>query len=207
MNATRDTKNKNERQRTIANKFYKNCFLSAYERLLGLGLSQHTIKTIFGCSRTGLDNNTVYDAEGQEAYRNAMAEVQAKLASHLLINAIGYDYQEESVVYKSVIDEKTLRRKWVPDKKTVYTKHQAGDGSLLTLFMINKFPREWKVSKEIITGKSEGYDSEPSQRVRKVIESLGRDVLKGNTDRAEAKHPVQDGLAQLPVGSDKNGEE
>ena len=187
----RITKDTTEGSKTKALAFYQNCFLGAYEQLSKLGLTEQTIKTIFGCSKNGLRGYTIYEKEGEEAYQRAMSELQAKLASHMVINAIGYDYTEEKICYTKEENAETGVNKWVAVKKEVFRKHHPGSSEQMIFFVTNRFPDKWKNSKELLTGKVQDYDDTPGTRHRKVIESQARDILEENTQRPEAELSIQ----------------
>ena len=187
----RITEDTGEKSKIKALAFYRNCFLGAYEQLTKLGLSEQTIKTIFGCSKNGLRSYTIYEKEGEEAYQRAMSELQAKLASHMVINAIGYDYQEEKICYTKEENAETGVNEWVEVRKEVFRKHHPGSSEQMIFFVTNRFPDKWKNSKELLTGKVQDYDETPATRHRKVIESQARDILTKNTQESETELPVQ----------------
>lgn len=187
----RVTKDSSAQTKTKALTFYQNCFFNAYEELQKLGLSIPTIRTIFGISRDALQRNTTYEQQGEQTYQIAMAELQANLASHMLIRAIGYSYNEEKIIYVKEKSPETGQMEWVECRKEVWKRHQAGSSDLMTFYMTNRFPKDWKNSKELLTGKVEGYDGTPGQRDRKKIESLSTEVLGTDTKRPETERIVQ----------------
>lgn len=184
-------KTKNEQAaRTHATKFYRNCFFNAYEWLVSLGLSEYAVQTLFNCSPTGLRNHTIYNPKGEEVYQKAIAELQAMLASNLLVHALGFDYTEEKVIWFS---EKTAngKGKWTAGRKEKFIKHHTGSPELLIFYMTNRFPDQWKVSRELLTGKVPGYDDDPGRRDRKKIEAIAGTILNSDTGGTETEHPVQ----------------
>ncbi len=180
-----------EKSKTKALNFYQKCFLNSYETLLSYGLSQQTIQDVFGCSRSGIDSYTIYEKQGEEAYQRGMAKLQAMLCSQIVIRSMGYEYQEEKIIYTKAIDSETRKQKWVEMRKEVYKKHQPSNAELMVFLMTNRFPDKWKVSKELLTGKVEGYDDNPSQRNRKIIESQAAGILAEDTEKPKAELPVQ----------------
>lgn len=199
---------------------YKSTFLEGYRNLAALGLDESTIERLFGLKNQFLMEHIETDEEYQLAYRQAMDELQSKMARLMISRAIGYDYEEEKTIYckKDLIRKKKDNSttavynkqligggRWIEYRKEIMKKHQPGDTQMFIFFMTNRFPDQWKVSRELLTGRIEGYDSSPGERIRRTIEALSRDVLEQNTDRAETEHSVQDGPAQPPVGSGEDG--
>ncbi len=213
----RDVPSKPEPEKKILAKqrnFYKRAFVTGYGNLVALGLELAVIERLFGVSYQYLSKQFEVDEEIQQSYLEAMDKLQNFLACQILVKGIGYDYTEEKTVYckqgitigkvedgqeKANYNPRTKAKKgkWKEYRKEVFKKHQAGDTQALIFFMTNRFPDKWKVSRELLTGKAENYDSNPSERTRKAIESLARDVLEKDTNRPETEHPVQDGLARL----------
>lgn len=160
-----------------------------------LNLCKETIEILFGkcqIEKTG--------DEFEIIQKKAMDKLEKILTYSLVGQAVGYYVEEEKIKYvRSTVDGG-----WVATEKYITKEYQPGNATLFTLLVTNKFPDKWKVSRELLTGKAEGYDSKPSQRIRKVIESLGRDVFEQNTDRPETEHSVSGGLAPIPVGNAEN---
>lgn len=194
-----------EQSKTQALKFYKKCFLGGYESLKALGLTQRTIQLLFGCSTQGMNTHTLYDRDGDEAYQQAMAELQGRLANQVLVHALGFDYEETKTIY---VREKTKKGKsiWKPSRREINKRHHSGSPELLIFYVTNRFPKQWKVSRELITKKGQTYDEDPGIRDRKKIESLARDVLKANSDTTETEHSVQDGIARISGEVEQAGE-
>lgn len=161
-----------------SHRFYKSCFLEMYRNLSVLDLSEETIKCMFG-----IDGRTPYRAATEKSkdfdkkMQQSMAELEAKLARMMLVQAIGYSYQDEKITYYK--DKEN--NKWQPHKKEISTKHQCGNPQLFIMYMTNRFPDLWKVSRELVTHKGESYDNSPSQRDRKKIVALARDILEADT--------------------------
>jgi len=179
----------------------KNKLESAYSFLVNLGLTEAEINRAFGCAC----NTYIYQKKSEEfetARGTALAKLENKLMVKMLQGALGYDYSEEEIVYDKDIENDT----WVESKKKVQRKHQPGNANMFLAFMYNRFPDNWKQSSEVVTRK-EGYDSDPKLRARKIIESLGRTILEGDTDKSKAEHTLQDGTAQLPYDSEQTAEE
>lgn len=176
---------------------YKERFVDVYEWLVGFGLRQSEICTIFGMSKGNFVNfTTKHNPEFEIARQKAMQELEGKLTARMLMNAIGYDYEEEEITYtrkRNEMDE----TEWTPFRKKIYKKHQPGDGKLLLSFLYNRFSSNWKNSTEIIS-KKESYDSEPGQRTRRAIESLGRAILEDCADRPETKCVVSSETSRIP---------
>ncbi len=105
--------------------------------------------------------------------------LEKQLSEQMLLQAIGYPYKEEKSIFV-----KSPQGQWLNVKKEIVTKRMPGNSQLFIMFMTNKFPKLWKVSKELIHSKDEGYDSEPSKRNRKQIESLARQILEADSDKS-----------------------
>jgi hypothetical protein len=200
----RSLKHERKGQLTKINKCYKGFFLEGYKNLLSLGLSETTISRLFGVDRNALKQSrqSIHNEEIELAYQDAMDELELKLSHLMLVMAKGYEIEEQK--FKFLKNEKTGR--WNEVERILVKKHHPGEIQALIMYLTNRFPDKWKVSRELLTGKTESYDSKPGQRNRKAIESLARDVLEQNPDRPEAEHPVQDGLARVSVGSEQAGE-
>lgn len=165
---------------------YERSFASAYKNLIELGMAQRHIMAIFGRGNN-VSRSMESSPELQEAYLDGMHVLESKLASRMITQALGYDYDEEKITY--VRNEQTKR--WRATKKEVSKKHQPGSSAMFMFFMTNRFGENWKQTKEIIT-KKEGYDSNPSERTRKQITSLARDVLEANSDEPGGEHKLPD---------------
>ncbi len=153
-------------------------FLSAYKNLIELGMSKEDITAIFGMGRR---NRAYVEANNPDitiAYEEAMDVLEAKLATRMIKQAIGYNYTEIDVSYS--YNPKT--KKWTTLKKTRRQRHQPGNAQIFMYFMSNNYGDHWKDMKETVI-KKEGYDSSPSKRVRSQIVSLARDVLEANTEQ------------------------
>ena len=162
---------------------YKKRFLRAYNSLIKLGVSESTINLLFGMNHNGTKTLRSSDSTLQAEYETAMESIESHLVGSMVIQALGYNYEEVKVVYRRIKDgEKADRNNkgWISVKRERLTKHQPGNSALFQFLMTNKFGDNWKNSKEIVS-KKEGYDSSPSKRARKQIESLARDIPKENT--------------------------
>jgi hypothetical protein len=179
-----------EKSKSMALTFYQNCFLNGYETLLSYGLSQVAIQNIFGVSRSGIDNYGLRTKEGEEAYQRGMAELQAMMCHRMVIRALGYDYNEEKIIYDRAIN-KAGKPVWRKVRKEVWKKHQPCNAEMVEFFMCNKFPNEWKKSSELINKREPTYDAEPGQRNRKQVENLARNILEQNPERPETECIVQ----------------
>lgn len=184
---------------------YKRRFKNAFRHLVALGLEQRHIEVIFGLGQHNFRPVCERTPEIEEARQEAMAILENRLASKMLVNAVGYDYEEEEIEYRKVINTKMGKKgrkgydTWSPVKKRKYKKHQPGSATLFMSFMTNKFPDNWKISQEIIN-KKEGYDSDPKLRARKIIESLGRTILEGDTNRPKTECSVPNEPARISDG-------
>ncbi len=143
------------------------------------------IKIPQGIFDTRLELNEIFKSPtGQvltEQEKNiAAAILERKLCQEMINQALGYSYCEEKTIYLKL--PKT--GEWKEVRKEVTKKHQPGSSQLFIMYLTNKYPDLWKVSKELVHGKTENYDSEPSQRDRKKIESLGRQLLEGNSNNS-----------------------
>ncbi|MDD4984082.1 MAG: hypothetical protein PHH82_04580 [Candidatus ainarchaeum sp.] len=138
-----------------------------------------------GIFDTKIDLNEIFKSEDnkplteQQTSQAAML-LEKKLCQEMLNQALGYSYCEEKTIYIKV--PKTGQ--WIETRKEVTKKHQSGNSQLFIMYLTNKYPDLWKVSKELIHGKTESYDAEPSQRDRKKIESLARQLLDGNSSNS-----------------------
>ena len=174
------------------NTIYRKRFAKAYRSLLELGMLPQQIELIFGLGK----NNTPKlrkDPEFEKQYKEAMYNLELRLSSEMMIQSLGYDYEEEKTTYKKNGDE------WVETGKQHLKKHQPGNSSMFIFLMTNRFRDNWKSSKEVIT-KKENYDSAPTERARKQIASLARDVLEANTSESERKHLLSAGRSRVPDG-------
>jgi hypothetical protein len=185
-----------KRKTTFLNKRFANAFAS----LLKMGMTQEEIEKVFGIGKkTGRLRKS--DPVFREKYTDAMNTLEAQLSGKLITQAIGYDYTEEKTTYSKEDDtQKDGKTKWKEVKKEVYKKHQPGNSSAFQFLLTNRFKDNWKHSKEV-TNKDEGYDSSPSQRNRKHIEAIARDVLAADPNGNKGKRKFQDGIALLPCGS------
>lgn len=164
---------------------YRKRFRNAYKNLIKLGMTLRDIDLLFGAdSHGGLKKSRDRHPDLQKAHMEAMETLEAQLAGKMIVQALGYDYDELKTQYAKVDG------KWKAVKKERFKKHQPGNSSLFIFLMSNRFPDDWKVSKELIT-KQEGYDSEPSERARKQIESLARGVLENSPERPDRKRQIQ----------------
>lgn len=125
------------------------------------------------------ESNILTEQETNEAY----CILEKRLAQQMLVQALGYEICEEKSTFIKQPSTENDPGGWVEVKKEVQKKHQPGNSQLFIMFMTNKFPDLWKVSKELIHSKPEGYDSEPNKRDRKKIESLARQILETDTDK------------------------
>lgn len=170
-------------------RFYKNTFLKAYKNLTALGLSKETIELLFGLNKNSLDYREKTDIEIQQARQEAMKELEQRLCRTMLVQAVGYNYDEEKIVYNPQYEEGEPSPQWIAAKKETVSKHHPGSPESLMNFLTNKFPDLWKRSSEIVR-KLEGYDASPGQRDRKKVESQAREFLEASADRPEAEHSV-----------------
>ena len=154
----------------------KKRFNIAHRELLKIGLSQQQIQSIFGMCENKLKVLRDNDPEIMIAYQEAMDFLEDKLTMKLIVQAVGYNYEEEKEFY-----EITPKGGWKKKRKEVYKRHQPGSTSAFIFLLANRWKDNWKVSKELVS-KKEGYDSEPN--VRKQIESLARDVLSADTQKS-----------------------
>jgi len=181
------------------NTIYKRRFNKAYKSLLQCGMLPRQIEVLFGLGT----NNTPKlrkDPEFEKEYQDAMYSLELQLSSEMMIKALGYDYEEEKITLEKVDG------KWVEKKKELLKKHQAGSSAMFIFLMTNRFSNNWRSSREIIT-KKENYDSAPTERARKQIASLARDVLEASTSESARKHLVQTGFARVSDGSPEGSEE
>jgi hypothetical protein len=170
-------------------------FLKATEYLTKAGMSDTDIAGVFGLgssgNRTNLERNMIEG--GAESHKEAMDTLETNLTSRMIAQAIGYDYDEEEIVYA-----KAKNGRWVEKSKKVRKKHNPGSAQMMTFVMTNKFGDNWKQTKELVT-KKEGYDKNPADRHRKQIESLATDVLEADTAKSEEQHKLSD--SPTPVSS------
>ena len=200
---SRDRRKQRKMELASQNDMLKKMFLSAYEQLLGLGMSESDLMLLFDTSRhtIGEVKNT---PEGQEAYRAAMDKLQTKLASQVLVHGLGFDYEESKSVLLPIENKETGETTYKELKREVWKRHYTGDPGLLEYFMNNKFPELWKKSSELITRK-EGYDIDPADRVRKQIASLARDAMAQYSQGAEGEHSLPAGTAPIPIDGQQTG--
>ena len=182
----------------ISEDIYKKSFINGYKYLLDMGINEKEIASVFGTTRITNGN----DKEIEQAFIEAITKLEGRLAIQMLVQALGYDYEEEKVLYRpppnfvcseengiiKMPDKEKLE--WLPYKKEVVKKHQSGNSTLFTLFMTNKFPKCWKVTSELVNKKIESYESEPGKRDRKKIESIAAQFLANDTNRPQLEHSV-----------------
>lgn len=179
------------RTNTQARRFY-----NAYEKLVQLGLKQTQIDVLFGLGRN-LKKLREGDPQWQAAHEDAMLALESKLASHGVIQAIGYDYTEEKTTFQYVPAEISGKKgNWKPLKKEKTIKHQPGNASQFQFVITNLFGDRWKNSKEIVN-RIEGYDSSPAERNRNQIATLSADVLAANSSETEGKRLLSDSTARI----------
>jgi len=161
----------------------------AFSFLVSIGLTNGDINRIFKSQRNYviLTNKDKF----QEIKAEAMARLENRLMAKMLEAAIGYDYTEESTIYRRV------KGAWKLSGKKIQKKHMPGNANLFLSFMYNRFPENWKQSSEVISKKI-GYDTDPALRTKKFIESLGRTILEGDTDKSEGKPALPNGTASVP---------
>lgn len=196
-------RDRKDRKNSITKKdfYYKGYFLNIYNALKAMDVSDTTIARLSETKPCTFKSRMESDAEADVGYQEAMAELELRLSHLMLVMAKGYDFEEVKI--KSLKSPKT--GDWVEVEKTVTMKHHPGDMHALTMYLTNRFPDNWKVSRELITGKKQTYDDNPSERNRKAIESYARDVLEQNTDKSDGEHSVQDGLARVSGNGDETG--
>jgi hypothetical protein len=115
----------------------------------------------------------------------AMTELQKRMAQQMLVQSLGYNFNEEEITLIKAPSTEHDPGGWVEVKKKITKKHQPGNSQLFIMFMTNMFGDKWKVSKELIHSKPQGYDSEPSTRDRKKVIALARQVLEENPDKSQ----------------------
>ena len=196
-----------EKQRITS---HKTRFLSAYTKLLEMGMTDQQIERIFGTSRQ-VRKQMSEDPDIANEYIEAMDSLEMKMAAHCVVQAIGYDYEEEKIIYekakkKSLNDDDSVMDEWVEVRKEKVTKHHPGSPQSFMNYMTNKFPDRWRNSREIVTRK-EGYDSNPSERTRKQIVSLARDVLAANSDEPDGEYKLPSGTSRVSDDIDEDGKE
>jgi hypothetical protein len=118
----------------------------------------------------------------EEENKIAFTQLEKKMAQQMIIQALGYKYDEEEITLIKTPATEHEPEGWTEVKKRITKKHQPGNSQLFIMFMTNMFGDKWKVSKELIHSKPQGYDSEPSQRDRKKVIALARQVLEANPD-------------------------
>jgi hypothetical protein len=142
--------------------------------------------------------------EGDKVFEKELALVRDKLenvlTNNMVTQALGYDWEEEIIDYVRKKEEEVgtgTGVQWIKSKRRIVKKHQQGNATLMMFLMCNRYPENWKVSKETIT-KKEGYDAKPSKRARIQIESLATGISKQDTDEHQGKPCVSGGLARIP---------
>jgi len=181
-------KTDNRRQNKLDAYIYRRRFSKAYEYLVKKGMDQKTLEIVFGC-RNSLKQSLSEEQKLDKLIAEASLEME--LVSHMLAQAVGYDYEETKT--ESIKDPKD-KTKWVEVKKTVNKKRQPGNAAMFIFMMTNKFRENWKSSREVVS-KKENYDANPSDRNRKQIECLARDILEANPNESSGEHSVQDKVA------------
>jgi len=170
-------------------------FHSAYGQLLEMGMTETQIGTVFGMGNHVGDERRKDDAM-IETHRQAMETLEAQLCGHMVAQAIGYDYEEETTTFQLDKPDGRDRASWKATKRVKSKKHQAGNAALFMFLMTNRFKDNWKLSKELIT-KDQSYEAEPSKRVARQIESLARDVLGQNSGGARGQRKLQDSSSRV----------
>lgn len=195
----RDRKKKRTTSLTRKESFFKGFFIDIYSSLAALGLSDVTIARLGGRKPLTFKDHLDKDPEIDEEYQRAMDELELRLSHWLIVMAKGYEIEEVKI--RSNRSPKT--GDWVEVEKTHVRKHHPGDIQALIFYLTNRFPDKWKVSRELLTGKAQTYDSKPGERNRKAIESVGREVLGQDTDKSEGKCLIQNEPARLLSGSEQ----
>jgi hypothetical protein len=121
----------------------------------------------------------------EQETKEALTELEKKLAQQMVVQSLGYSVNEEEITFIKAPQTEHDPGGWVEVKKKIYKKHQPGNSQLFIMLMTNMFGDKWKVSKELVHSKSQGYDSEPSQRDRKKVIALARQVLEANSDKSD----------------------
>jgi len=155
-------------------------------------LCERVVKTIFDSHRITKSDEQLFG----KAYQEAMEFLHGKLLRSLVAQSVGFYYDEVKTVYQRNSEATCEEDKWIEIRKEITRKFQPANATLFTFLLCNKFPNEFR--KELFLKKDEGYDSQPAERIRKVIESLSRDVLEQSADKSEGKSEVPDSVAQLP---------
>ena len=146
---------------------YKNRFLRAYKYFVELGMGQGQIEAIFGL---GENTSTLLkkDPDMLRVRNEALETLEGQMASRGIVQALGYDYDEEKITYSpqkglggKIIQGKEIE--WVPIRKEIVTKHQPGSAKMFEFMMTNMYSDKWKNRSEIVS-KKEGYDSPPTSR-------------------------------------------
>jgi hypothetical protein len=172
-------------------------FRHAYRELLKTGMSENDIQAIFGVGRN-MAKHRKNDPGLEIAFQDAMSSLEAQLAGKMIVQAMGYDYVEEKIEYVRKDNVKGAGyNSWKETKKTKTKKHQPGNAQIFMFLMANRFEKNWKISKELVT-KEQGYDTEPSKRTRMQIEALARNVLEADTSESDGEHQFQSELARVP---------
>lgn len=170
----------------------------AFANLVSAGFSEQEVHRLFGINKHGK-----YMVEGDKVFERELAAVRDKLenvlTNNMVTQALGYDYEEETVDYTRRADEDRgvgTAVQWKKAKRRIVKKHQPGNSTLMMFLMCNRYPESWKVSKETIT-KKEGYDAKPSKRARIQIESLATGISEQDTDENQREPCVSGGLARI----------
>ena len=121
----------------------------------------------------------------EEENKQVFTQLEKKMAQQMIIQALGYKYDEEEITLIKTPETEHDPGGWTEVKKKITKKHQPGNSQLFIMFMTNIFGDKWKVSKELIHSKPQGYDSEPSTRDRKKVIALARQVLEENPDNTK----------------------
>jgi hypothetical protein len=149
----------------------------------GLKNTEYIISDIEKINNPLLNNKIFSNEKITEEEKSILCqELERDLCKEMIVQALGYNYKEEKLTLIKAPDTKKETGGWVEVKKEITTKRIPGNSQLFIMFMTNKFPDLWKVSKELVHSKTENYDAEPSKRDRKKIMSLARDILEANPD-------------------------
>jgi hypothetical protein len=146
--------------------------------------SKMSVTNQLGDIQSPIEINSLFESTqlDEQQTKDAMTILEKKMAQQMLSQALGYKYDEEEITLIKAPSTEHDPGGWVEVKKKITKKHQPGNSQLFIMFMTNMFGDKWKVSKELIHSKPQGYDSEPSTRDRKKVIALARQVLEANPD-------------------------
>jgi len=124
-------------------------FVEPIATLTALGFTEKEIGVVFGVTGYAVK-------KWKQRYpdlKNAVAKMRSVAASHLVAQmvraATGYDYEEEDIIYKTIVDEKTGKPTEIQTGRKIKKRVQPGNPQLAIFLTTNLLPEQFKNKFEI----------------------------------------------------------